>query len=473
MLRHWGERKIMIKENQKLFNRLNVLSDGMLIFFMLPVAFWIRFYVLPGGIISVPLLEYLVVDLFFTIIQLFSFASFGLYRSFRKTPLRRELARLAQAGALDMVLLLSFLFVDHGMHYSRWTLAIFFVLSMGALGTKRIALRRALRYFRQHGFNQKHVLILGSGSQALEYLSAIRDDRELGYQTAGYVARQPMDISDPPRLLGDFDQLDAILEQYRPDEVISALGPEDYQRTPQIIDACEKAGVKLSIIPAYAEYMTSRPQFDDLNGIPLMNIRRIPLDNWANAFCKRAMDVVGSALLLLLTSPVMLLCAIGVRLSSPGPVIFCQTRVGLNKRNFSMYKFRSMRVNDAQETGWSRDHDDRKTKFGAFMRKFSLDEFPQFWNVFKGDMSLVGPRPEVPYFVEQFREEVPLYMIKHQVRPGITGWAQVNDLRGDTSIKDRIEHDIYYIENWSVLFDLKILLMTVLKGKFVNHEALS
>lgn len=462
----------MIRENQKLFNRLNVLSDGILIYSMLPAAFWIRFYILPGGIVTVPLSRYLVLGVLLTAIQLFLFASFGLYRSFRKTPLRKELLRLGQAVALEMVLLLSFLFIGHGMNYSRWTLAIFFGLSMGTLGVKRIVLRKALRHFRQQGFNQKHVLILGNGPSAQKYLRAIRADRELGYQPVGYVAERTMKAPKPPRRLGGFNQIDAILEQYRPDEVISALDLEDYQRTPQIIAACEKAGVKLSIIPIYAEYMTSQPQFDDLNGVPLMNIRRIPLDNWANAFCKRAMDIVGSALLLVLTSPLMLLCAIGVRLSSPGPVIFCQTRIGLNKRPFSMYKFRSMRVNNAQETGWSRDHDKRKTRFGAFLRKFSLDEFPQFWNVLKGDMSLVGPRPELPYYVEQFKEEVPLYMIKHQVRPGITGWAQVNGLRGDTSIKARIEHDIYYIENWSLLFDLKILLMTVFKGQFVNHEAL-
>lgn len=463
----------MIRENYKLLNRLNVLSDGALIFLMLPTAFWIRFYVLPGGVITVPLSEYLVLDVVLTGIQLFLFASFGLYRSFRNAPLRKELVKLGQAGALDMVLLLSYLFIGHEENYSRWTLVIFFGLSMGALSTKRIMFRRALRRFRQQGFNQRHVLILGSGSSAQEYLRAVRADRELGYQPVGYVAEQAMDISDPPRCLGGFDQLDAILEQYSPDEVISAVDLEDYYRTPRIIAACEKAGVKLSIIPIYAEYMTSRPQFDDLNGIPLMNIHRVPLDSWANAFCKRAMDIVGSALLLILTSPVMLVCAVGVRLSSPGPIIFRQTRIGLNKRPFSMYKFRSMRVNNEQETAWSRDRDDRKTKFGSFLRKFSLDEFPQFWNVLKGDMSLVGPRPELPHFVEQFKEEIPLYMLKHQVRPGITGWAQVNGLRGDTSIKARIEHDIYYIENWSPLFDLKILLMTVFKGQFVNSEVLN
>ncbi len=217
--------------------------------------------------------------------------------------------------------------------------------------------------------------------------------------------------------------------------------------------------------------MPARPQIDSINGLPLINLRRIPLDNLGNAFLKRSMDIVGALALILLTSPIMLLTAVGVRLSSPGPVIFKQKRVGLNKREFYMYKFRSMRLNDSADTGWSTQRDDRKTRFGAFIRKFSIDELPQFFNVLKGDMSLVGPRPEVPYYVEQFKEEVPLYMVKHQVRPGITGWAQVNGLRGDTSIEERIRHDVYYIENWTLLFDIKILFMTLLKG-IKNQEKL-
>ena len=168
----------------------------------------------------------------------------------------------------------------------------------------------------------------------------------------------------------------------------------------------------------------------------------------------------------------MLLAAVGVKLSSPGPIIFRQKRVGLNKKPFYMYKFRSMRVNAASDTGWSTNSDPRKTRFGSFIRKFSIDELPQFFNVLKGDMSLVGPRPELPHFVDQFKEEIPLYMVKHQVRPGITGWAQVNGLRGDTSIKERIEHDVYYIENWSILLDIKILFLTLFKG-FVNQEKLN
>ena len=217
--------------------------------------------------------------------------------------------------------------------------------------------------------------------------------------------------------------------------------------------------------------MPAHPQIDALGDLPLINLRRIPLDNLGNAFLKRSMDIVGSLALIVLTSPLMLFAAIGVKLSSPGPIIFKQRRIGLNKKPFYMYKFRSMYVNGSSDTAWSTNSDARKTKFGAFIRKFSIDELPQFFNVLKGDMSLVGPRPEVPHYVEQFKEEVPLYMVKHQVRPGITGWAQVNGLRGDTSITERIRHDIFYIENWTLLFDVKILFMTLFKG-VINEEKL-
>lgn len=462
----------MIKENQALLNRLNVLSDGLIIFLTLPIAFWLRFYVLPGGVISVPFSQYLMLAGVLVAVHLFTYAAFGLYRSFRQTRLLRELARLWWASILDMAVLLSVLFVRHEIHVSRWTLAIFFALNLFLLSAKRVLLRSALRRARQQGYNQKHVILLGRGQMARRYRETIQRERELGYHLVGYVAA-PIGESDWQglRYLGDYEALESILDLYRPDEVVSAVDLEDYPQTPHIIAACEKTGTKLSIIPFYAEYMPSRPQFDDLNGIPMLNIRRIPLDNWANAFCKRAMDVVGSLALLVVTSPIMLAAAIGVKLSSPGPVIFRQKRIGRKKKPFYMYKFRSMRVNDRQETGWSSSSDDRKTRFGALLRKCSIDEFPQFFNVLRGDMSLVGPRPEVPYYVEQFKEEVPLYMVKHQVRPGITGWAQVNGLRGDTSIQARIEHDIYYIEHWSLLFDIKILCLTLVKG-FINDEKL-
>ncbi len=458
----------MIKENQKKLNEFHVFSDGLILFFAFPIAYWFRFHVLQGQII-VPLRSYVAMGAVYTAAQLFTYASFGLYQSFRRTSLKRELTRLWEATALVMAVLLGWMFLDKGMvNYSRGLLAIAFVLTGVTLSLKRLVLRTALRKYRSEGYNQKHILLVGGGPLAQKYLHEIRTERSLGYNALGYVSAE--DENNGLRRLGGFGDLARLLEELGPDEVVAALEPADVWRMPKIITLCNLAGVRLYIIPFYEEYMSPNPQIDNLDGIPLMNIRYIPLDSWVNAFTKRAMDIVGSALLLLLLSPVMLICAIGVKLSSPGPVIFKQERVGRNNKRFTMYKFRSMRVNDREQTGWSGQTDDRRTKFGAFMRKCSLDELPQFWNVLRGDMSLVGPRPEVPHFVEKFRGEVPLYMVKHQVRPGITGWAQVNDLRGDTSIEKRIEYDIYYIENWSIWFDIQILLTTVFAVKFINDE---
>ena len=457
----------MIRENQKILNQLHVLSDSAVLFLSFPAAFWIRFYVFHGEI-GVPLSNYLVLGAVYTAAQLFTYGAFGLYQSFRAKRLRIELVRLWETTLLDTVALQSLLFMSWGMHYSRGLLLIAFALSVTVLSAKRVVLRLALRRWRETGHNLKQVLVLGAGSLARKYLGEISSDRTLGYDAIGYVSENGG--LEALRWLGGFEKLPELLEKTRPDEVVAALEPEDVARTPQIIAACEDAGVRLSIIPFFAGYTRSTPQLDDLNGIPLMNIRHIPLDNWTNAFLKRALDIAGSAAALILLSPVMVLCAAGVKLSSPGPVIFRQQRVGRDKKLFWMYKFRSMRVNDKESTAWSESKDSRRTRFGAFMRKCSLDELPQLWNVLKGDMSLVGPRPELPYFVEQFRDQVPLYMVKHQVRPGMTGWAQVHDLRGDTSIRERIEYDIYYIEHWSLWFDLQILLTTVFGGKFINKE---
>lgn len=463
----------MIRQNQRLFNQLNVVSDALILLASLQPAFWLRFDVLPNGIPTVPLSDYLWTNLCYTALMLVLFAAFGLYGSFRHTGLRRELSKLWQASFIGLAVLFSWLFLGYGTHYSRLTWGIFFAISVTALSLKRVLLRSLLRSFRRKGYNQKRVILLGSDRTAQRYFHTLEQDPALGYQVVGYLAGGQGLLPDGLPCLGDVWELEQVLEKAQADEVVSALEPEDFRLTPRIIEACDKAGVRLSIIPFYSQYLHTQAQMDDLNGIPLMNVRRVPLDNVFHAFCKRSMDILGSAVMLAVLSPVMLVCAAGVKLSSPGPVIFKQERVGRNKRPFYMYKFRSMRLNAAQDSAWSTDHDDRRTPFGSFLRKCSLDELPQLWNVLKGDMSLVGPRPELPHFVELFREEVPLYMVKHQVRPGITGWAQVNGFRGDTSIRGRIECDLYYIEHWSLLFDIQILFMTLFRGKFLNSEELS
>ena len=459
----------MIKENQKMLNIFNIFSDGALVFCSLLAAYVLRFIIL-NGIDSQGFNTYLVLGLAVIPFFLFLYALFGLYESFRAKRFTKELELLLQANFIGTATLVAVQYILKNIDFSRWLLVFFFIISTGSIAFKRWALRRILRHYRSLGYNQKHVLIVGSGKAALQYYSAIRKDLTLGLTPAGYISAENKSIGKLRRL-GGFDKLEEILTQHDFDEVVAALSIEEIGYISQVIQDCEKHGVKLSLIPFYADYMSAHPYIDEVGGLPLMNIRRIPLDNMANAFVKRAMDICGALVLIVLSSPVMLVAAIGTKLSSPGPVIFKQERVGLNKKPFVMYKFRSMRVNDKETSGWSTDRDPRKTKFGALIRKCSIDELPQFFNVLKGDMSLVGPRPELPHFVDQFKESIPLYMVKHQVRPGITGWAQVNGFRGDTSIEERIRHDLFYIENWSPLLDVKILLMTVFKA--FNSEKLS
>ena len=460
----------MIKENQQLLNRMNTLTDALIIYLMIPISFWIRF-TLQQGVINVTLRDYLILGLFYTVVQIILFYIFGLYQPHRHVRLRRELARMFLACLLGFVLLISWLSLRHMDDYSRQLLIYFFLLSFFFLSLKRIILRQTLWRMRAKGYNLKHVLLIGNGNLAKSYLNKIETELNMGYHPLGYISEKEGDLNIP--YLGGYDHLEKVLEEKKPDEVISAVDPAEFSHTPQIVNACEKTGCKLSAIPIYAEYLSSSQQIDDLDGIPLLNMRRIPLENLGNAFLKRTADILLSALILVVFSPLMLIIAIGVKLSSPGPVIFAQKRIGRNKEPFMMYKFRSMRVNAKQDTAWSSTEDDRKTAFGSFIRKYSLDEFPQFWNVLKGDMSLVGPRPEIPFFVEQFKEEIPRYMLKHLIRPGITGWAQVNGLRGDTSIPERIKYDIFYIEHWSIGFDLKILFLTIFGGKFRNEEKLN
>ena len=303
------------------------------------------------------------------------------------------------------------------------------------------------------------MLVVGDSTLAQRYIDSVEAERSLG-------------IEVDEHLIPD-ENLEARLEERLHgngiDEVIVALGPNELQATASIIRMCEKCGTKISVIPFYNDVIPTRPTVDVVGSIKLIQLRTTPLDEPMNAFFKRSFDILVSIVLLMLLSPLFAIIAIAIRLSSPGPVLFRQERVGLNKKTFYMLKFRSMRVNDTQDTAWSTRQDDRRTKIGSILRKTSLDELPQLWNVLKGQMSLVGPRPEIPCFVEQFRETVPLYMVKYQVRPGMTGWAQVNGLRGDTSIPARVEHDLWYIENWSFGLDILILLKTAFGG-MINDE---
>lgn len=456
----------MIKENQKLLNKVNAITDILILFISIIFAYLIRFYIFSPDTKYITLSTYIQFSLIIIPINLIIFNFFNLYHSFRTTTFIKECAQIIKANTLLTAVLLSLLFVFKFEHISRWVIVIFYFINITLISSKRFILRRVLSKMRTKGLNLKHVIIVGAGDVAKEYLDVLNNNKSFGYSYSGYVANKSNFIG--PKL-GDFSDLYDILDEYKPDEVVCALDISDAAYLENIVSDCESTGTKISIIPFCYKYIPSQPYIDQMGDIPLINIRRIPLDNLGNAFIKRTIDILGASFLILCTCPIMIITTIILKLTSRGSAIFKQKRVGLNKNLFTMYKFRSMKVNASEETGWSTDNDNRKTKFGSFIRKFSIDELPQFFNVLKGDMSLVGPRPELPHFVENFKNEIPLYMVKHQVKPGITGWAQVNGYRGDTSIKKRIEFDIYYIENWNILMDISILFKTAFKG-FKNNE---
>ncbi len=455
----------MIRENEALLNRLNIVTDLAALFLSVFLSYSIRFYIFKAAqdshlLVSSYLLFVLaLVPFYYLVLNTFDLISVFSPRSFSE-----EVVKLIQANTVMAGIITAILFALKWSLMSRWVMVQYFFISTLLLIGKHWLVDR----LRRTGYHKKTLIILGSGDSARDYLETIRSQKGYVYDYLGYISGNAQLDGN---YLGGYDRLFEVLNEQKPNELICALDISEAAYLEQIMSDCERTGTKVSIIPFCYRYIPSCPYIDQIDRIPLINIRKIPLDNYANAFLKRAMDFFGSLIMMLLLSPVLLATAIGVKLSSPGPVIFKQERVGLNKELFMMYKFRSMVVNDQSDTAWSTNADPRKTKFGAFIRKFSIDELPQLYNVLKGDMSLVGPRPELPYFVENFQKSVPLYMVKHQVKPGITGLAQVKGYRGDTSIPKRIEWDIHYIENWSLFLDIKILFQTVFKG-LRNEEVL-
>ena len=469
----------MIKDNQRHFNRLHVVIDAVLVAASYLLAWVIRFPLLQGepGLafhyyswMLVPLVPY----------TLFVYFAFNLYTPKRVKGRRLEAGNVMQANLVVILTILVCLQIFNKelpkltKDFSRMVLVIFGVINTAAGIGVRNGIRYVLWKMRRSGFNLKHILLVGYSRAAEEYVDRIKGNPQWGYEVCG-ILDDNVDVGveyKGIRVIGQCDDLTRILPANELDEIAITLGLSEYSKLEHIVAECEKSGVHTKFIPDYSNIIPTKPYTEDLLGLPVVNIRQVPLSNTFNAMIKRIVDVGGCLFAIVLFSPVMLLTALAIKLTSPGPLIYAQERVGLHNKTFKMYKFRSMEVQDPakEKKGWTVKNDPRVTPIGKLIRRTSIDELPQLFNILRGDMSLVGPRPERPFFVEKFREEIPRYMVKHQVRPGLTGWAQVNGYRGDTSIRKRIEHDLYYIENWTLGFDLKIIFLTFFKG-FVNKNA--
>lgn len=464
----------MIRENQKYLNRFQVFLDLIMILVSFFITYYIRFYQMDDGIHALTFLQNLRPILLSIPLYLIFYNLFDIYSTRRTKPLYVEVSAIIKTNALCGILIMVGLFIFKIVDYSRKSLGLFLVINTILTICTRLVIRIILKKYRRKGYNLKHCLVIGATDSSALFIDKVKKNKHWGYNIVGIITSAPnhyKKFKGHP-VIGSTVDLEKILSEKAIDIVIVGGSGSDLAEFGHILQVCEKSGVKTQIIPYYHKYIPAKPYMDDLDGLPVIDVRHVPLDNVFKNFFKRSFDIIFALAAITFTSPVLLFAALMTKLSSPGPIIYKQERVGLNRQNFNMYKFRSMRVQTTEEEKdkWTTQHDPRKTKWGAFMRRTSIDELPQFFNVLKGDMSVVGPRPERPYFVDQFKETIPRYMIKHQVRPGITGWAQVSGYRGDTSIKKRIEHDLYYIENWTFSFDLKIIILTIFKG-FINKNA--
>ncbi len=462
----------MLHRYSEVFRGLLMIADLVLVAACWTAAYALRFTVFwdePAGAWKPGFLAWMTPLVGILPLVFFTFRSRGLYRAQRTGSLLREAGSIVVGMAMAVVGVLA---ADAAFRTYHSRLGIGFFGGLGTLGlvASRVLGRGFLRALRRRGYNLRYVLIAGAGELAAEVIASIHAQPEAGLRILGAVSDDPASQGktiEGVKVLGPYAGLKEILRRRPVDEVVLALPREDFAQLEKILADLDDELVTVRLIPDLLHVMTLRSSVEELDGLPLINLRESPMVGWA-AVQKRAFDATVASLLLIAFSPLLLVAALAVWASSGRPIFYRQERMGLDGRVFHMVKFRSMRADAERETGpvWTSPDDARRTRFGAWLRRTSLDELPQLWNVVRGDMSLVGPRPERPVFIERFRREIPGYMLRHKVRAGLTGWAQVHGWRGDTSLHERVEHDIYYIQNWSLALDLRILLMTIWRGWF-------
>jgi len=460
----------MLKQKRQLFEALFMVSDMFVVTLAWFLSYWLRFMtgLVPAEKGVPPFDNYLPMVLFIWLIWIFVFKRAGLYRPMRGVRRIREMWLLVQANAYAVLLFIAvtYLFREKSIPYSRLVFVYFAILATLATIAQRSTLRFVLREVRRKGYNLRYMLIVGADKVAGDIATRVRLHRELGIQLIGCLSRDGTEKkgSRGIPIIGKYDQLSDLLAEMDIDQVVIALPLEDNQRLPDIMSAIGDSLVDIKIIPDIYQFVSLGGTIEEFEGLPVISVRESPIEGM-NLFAKRVVDFLLALSSLIILSPFLLLIALAVKLTSRGPIFYRQERVSYDGSSFKIFKFRTMRI-DAEKDGpgWTRKDDDRITLIGHFLRSWSLDELPQLFNVLRGDMSIVGPRPERPVFIRQFREKIPRYMLRHKVPAGMTGWAQINGWRGDTSIDKRIECDLYYIEHWSVLLDLKIMFLTLFRG---------
>ncbi len=450
----------MTRRNETLANVLTALLDAAMAWlaFFLAYQAYLRFR--PG---SPPFQNYMPMAALnaVTIVVVFFFAR--LYHQSRSQSTLDEVTRIIGAGSIGVVLTVAFTtLLFPGLDYSRWIIVLTWLLTLLLLSVERMALAGLGSYLHRQRIGVDRLLIVGAGDSGRVVADRVLRSPELGYQLVGFVEDRADRTGRPDvPILGGTDDLERIIEREGIDEIIIALPNATHEEMLDIIARCHTGRTSIKVFPDVFQIMASEVSIGHLDGLPLVTVRDSALQGWKRTL-KRGVDLTFSTFLLVILSPLMLLLAALIKLDSRGPAFYTQERIGLDGRTFPVIKFRTMvHTSGSDQPGWTVAHDPRRTRMGRLLRRTSLDELPQFINVLLGDMSIVGPRPEQPTFVEQFRRQFPRYMERHREKAGITGWAQVNGLRGDTSIAERTKYDIYYIENWSIWLDFKIMLKTV------------
>ena len=467
----------MLKKHAQLFEGLFVISDLIVVTFSWLISYEIRFYlgVLPIDKGIPPFRDYVPMLIFVWLIWIYLYRKMGLYKPMRAHNPWREVFNIIRANSFAVVLLLAatYLFKEKTVPLSRLVFLIFLFIQISLSLVVRLSIRKILKKLRKKGFNTRYALIVGAGPLAQHIGSSMLSNREFGIELMGFLASKHDGLYHGPMIapiVGTYDDLSSILERGGIDQVIIALPLEDHTYLRSVVESVGDSVIDVKLVPDVHQFIQLGSEIDEFDGVPVISLASTPLDG-INRIVKRILDVVLGTLFFIVFLPLMFLVALFIKLSSKGPIFYRQERLGLDGKPFPILKFRTMYQSPSSEVPkFTSSQDDRVTPIGKFLRKWSLDELPQLINVIKGNMSLVGPRPERPFFIDEFRKRVPKYMLRHKVQAGMTGWAQVNGWRGDTSIERRIEHDLFYIENWSIGLDLKILWLTIFKG-FRNRNA--